>query len=579
MNKVPAAASRFTRRTLLRSITAGVTAAALGPSRESDLYQIDSGLDRLPIDVAIVGAGVAGAYAAWRLMASEPTGARPGTLTARRKDGRTAVALFEMSDRVGGRLRSLAPPDQPHLRAELGAMRFPTSHSLVVSLVGQLGLETKPFPVSSGANLHYLRGRRLRQREWGQPDVLPYLLDPEDRRTSLDDLLIALIERCIPGARALTSQQWAGIRSGETIGGRRLCDASFWSVALHAKGIEVLNLIRDAGGYTSFYRGWNAAEMMAWIMADFLGSPTYLTLRAGYDALPKTLAARFVEAGGVFHPDHRLRRIRAESTTDLLTLEFEDDHGMPRPPRLARHVILALPPSALRLVRFEIPGVEIEQVVEAVVPQAAAKIFLVYPRPWWRELDIRGGRSTTDLPIRQCYYVGTEGDEPGANPTNRGSLLMASYHDDEYVTFWRTLGGARAPHEARWVSPSPEEPAMLEAHRQIGELHGNAATIPQPMAGLYVDWTQAPFGGGWHFWKVRQRPSDIIPRVQQPDPRTRLFLCGEAWSTDQGWVRGALRTAEQLVQAKFGLPPPSWLPEDERQSLHVNSVPEKEKAQ
>ena len=34
---------------------------------------------------------------------------------------------------------------------------------------------------------------------------------------------------------------------------------------------------------------------------------------------------------------------------------------------------------------------------------------------------------------------------------------------------------------------------------------------------------------------------------------------GEAYSFDQGWVEGALDTAESMLQDFFGLPCPNWL--------------------
>jgi lysine 2-monooxygenase len=37
-----------------------------------------------------------------------------------------------------------------------------------------------------------------------------------------------------------------------------------------------------------------------------------------------------------------------------------------------------------------------------------------------------------------------------------------------------------------------------------------------------------------------------------------LYVCGEAYSLNQGWVEGALSTAENLLQTRFKLAPPFW---------------------
>ena len=59
------------------------------------------------LDVAIVGAGISGTYAAWLL---------------RQRD--LKVGVFEQWDRVGGRLYTQRVPGDPELKAELGAMYY-----------------------------------------------------------------------------------------------------------------------------------------------------------------------------------------------------------------------------------------------------------------------------------------------------------------------------------------------------------------------------------------------------------------------------------------------------------------------
>ncbi|HJW42390.1 MAG TPA: FAD-dependent oxidoreductase, partial [Rhizomicrobium sp.] len=80
---------------------------------------------RPDIDVAIVGGGVSGVYAAWRLRQEQPY---------------LSVRLFEASGRIGGRLHSIAFPQAPHLVAEAGGMRFLEAHRHVFGLVKSLGL-------------------------------------------------------------------------------------------------------------------------------------------------------------------------------------------------------------------------------------------------------------------------------------------------------------------------------------------------------------------------------------------------------------------------------------------------------
>jgi monoamine oxidase len=552
-----------TRRELLQTVAAGSTYAfwqSNAPAPRAAVRPSDA------LDVAVIGGGVSGAYVAWRLQTASAGGPVLAPLTAGRPGQTPVIGVFERADRVGGRLRSVVPPDMPHLRAELGGMRFPTTHVFVARLVEHLRLATKPFPVGNDANFYYLRGRRFRQREWGTPGVLPYQVAADDRTMSPDDLLIRAIEHYVPDARRLVNEAWEAVKTRPSAGGAPLRDLGFWSLMLQAKGSETLNLIRDAGGYGSFFRSWNAAEMMPWIMADFLGSPTYLTVRDGYDSIPKQMIEQLLDAGGGLFGGHRLRRVRRVEPphADLLALDFEGSHGAALPTRYARHVVLALPRRALEQIAWDGIGVDHPRFradIASVTPQPAAKIFMTYNRPWWRDLGISGGRSTTDLPIRQCYYVGTEAEQTGADRGNQGSLLMASYHDDDHTAFWSPFGSAHSPDATAWLDAGDR--TLQEACRQIQEVHGPSVAIPAPSAGFYVNWMADPYGGAWHFWNPRTAPAEVIARMRQPAPEARVYVCNEAWSTDQGWVRGALRSAERLVQDKFSLPRPSWLPGDE----------------
>jgi len=37
-----------------------------------------------------------------------------------------------------------------------------------------------------------------------------------------------------------------------------------------------------------------------------------------------------------------------------------------------------------------------------------------------------------------------------------------------------------------------------------------------------------------------------------------VHVCGEAYSQEQGWVEGALQTAEIMLTKYFSLPPRAW---------------------
>src|ERR1700680_3233783 len=120
----------------------------------------------MDLEIAVVGGGVSGAYSAWRLQQAKTE---------------AQIGLFEYSNRIGGRLYTTTLPGLPHVKAELGGMRYiPSQHIIVKSLVDHLKLAKKEFPmgapapVGSKANLFYSRGKHRGSNEPPGPTKQPY---------------------------------------------------------------------------------------------------------------------------------------------------------------------------------------------------------------------------------------------------------------------------------------------------------------------------------------------------------------------------------------------------------------------
>ena len=48
-------------------------------------------------------------------------------------------------------------------------------------------------------------------------------------------------------------------------------------------------------------------------------------------------------------------------------------------------------------------------------------------------------------------------------------------------------------------------------------------------------------------------------KLVRPFLDSNLFICGEAFSSEQGWIEGAFKSAERVLE-RLGVPsPPSWV--------------------
>lgn len=534
------------------------------------------------IDVAIVGGGVSGVYTAWRLLTKEP--------------GRD-IAVFEDSDHIGGRLLSVQPPNISDMVAELGGMRIlpavqPRIAALLYALNSQLGpddqIETYPFPVDEDVNIAFLRGTYLRLSDFTKdPKRVPYHLSWIEHGQTSGAIITNGIEQIVPGITdpGLSDDQRREMAQSAVFDGEPLYKQGFWNVLSRVISQEAYQLGIDAGGYETVLSNWNAADAIPWFLSDFGVSPVYRGFKKGFQIVPLTLQTLVENAGGRIVLNSRLVSFEWDPASSLFTL-----HIVGQDPIQARSLILAMPRRALELIDSSLlKDNRVQSLVKSVTPRPLFKIFTTYSNPWWTSAGVEAGRSVTDLPVRQTYYWPKDDGSPA---TSGRAMLMASYDDGQNIGYWDGYRDKRGrgwrseadPVQARRLFSGADDqsrndstewnnypaPARMvqEVTRQLGLLHGLTYT-PEVFSAAYRDWGDDPFGGGWNSWNIGAKSWEVKHEITQPYSEDTggalpFYICGEAYSDAQGWVEGALQTADYVLE-KLGIPPLPADPSVERE--------------
>jgi monoamine oxidase len=522
------------------------------------------------IHIAIVGGGVSGVYSAWRLKKANP---------------KKTIVVFEASGHVGRRLLSVRPPDIPNMVAELGGMRtLPAVQPLITRLLKVLNkelppgqrIETYKFPVDQPQNIAYLRGVYLRLADFAlKPDKVPYNLTFLEKGGTAGTIITNAIEQIVPGItdKSLNEEQRREMAQNAVFAGEDLYKQGFWNVLARVISGEAYHLCMDSGGYDSTLSNWNAADAVPWYLSDFGVDPKYLGFKQGFQQVPKSLAKLFVED----------EKGQIRLNTPITGFSWTDGGvrlDLPSGQVEADALILAMPRRSLDLLAPSSPPLQtIKQLIGSVTPRPLFKLFTTYSSPWWRVagytdpaskfIPVESGRTVTDLPVRQTYYWPQDDGEPA---TGGPSMLMASYDDGTNIGFWDGLRprrhqvwltGREVPeipnpfhgtcpqNGSEWFQYEAPEPMVDEVARQLGVIHGLSYT-PAVRCAAFRDWGDDPFGGGWNSWNIGVKSPDVKKRIIQPIDNRPLYICGEAYSDAQGWVEGALQTADMML-AKFGL--------------------------
>jgi lysine 2-monooxygenase len=507
-------------------------------------------------DVVVVGGGVAGTYAAWRMLTGQvsPTSPLPPEPADRR------VALFELSDRIGGRLESLTPPGTQNLRAEFGGMGFTSNNTILTALVDDVfKLPAEPFPLGGPDNLIYVRGVHFTKGQSTDPSIVPYRLAPNEQGNNPMQLIVNAIEAVLPGASNYTPTQWEQVKENFIYHGLHLNEIGFWNFLSMNMSNEAFAYAHDGMGHFFQVANWNCAEALPWFLGD--GTATYRTLTDGYEQLPLTLGEAFTQAGGQTFMSTPVATVQQQTTgpQGATTMVVSTEGG---PTVTATAVVLAMPQRSLELLDEDtvvLNEPSVQQLAGSVTGHQVMKVFCCYDEPWWTPLNITNGSSATDLPIGNVWYFGPD------SATNNNSLLLATYNDTLATTYWEGLtSGPRyqgqlepADVDPHWLEQAPSELMVQEIQTQLAELH-QLSNIPMPYSAAMKDWSQDPYGGAFYTWNVGVDAESIAVSMLQPDSSVPLYICGETYSHDQGWAEGALDTAEQVV-SQLGVEPPEWL--------------------
>ncbi len=490
------------------------------------------------LDVAIVGGGVSGVYAAWRLRQEQP---------------HLRVRLFEASERIGGRLHSVAFPQAPHLVAEVGGMRFLEAHRHVFDLVKHINLAVRDYPIDRDYDRLMLRGRNYALKEVHAGTArYPYHV-PDKDQTPQADYFDRALAGILPGIGKMKPADWDKIRAAYRYRGKLLRDWKNRDMLLTGMTQEELALTEDGSGYDDWIEGETGLDEMDYAFRHDDESKPFFTIAGGYQRLPLTLAEQAGKLGAAIDTRTLVTGIRHAGHT-VLTLR--DGRGRQSVLTVGK-VILALPRRGIeRIENFPEARADANfaRLIASVTPIPACKSLLLYKRPWWRDHGIVEGRSVTGLPARQFYCLGSETARLPSEDTNGYGVLMA-YCDMKSVATWQHL--VASPDPSGFTALAGASPLAAEIHREAQLVLG--ATDLKPLAARFQDWSVDPYGGGWHYYALGHDGLADSAAMLKPVAGRELYVCGEAYSLAQGWAEGALERAETMLQRHFGLSAPPWL--------------------
>lgn len=449
-------------------------------------------------EVVVVGAGIAGLTAAYRL--------RQAGVRAR---------VFEAQNRVGGRMLSLRNHFPDGQVIELGGELIDSDHVRIRALAAELGLQLDDLlEGDSDHDVWFFDGRAIGEREIVKAFV-PVAAAVERDLATLGDGDITYADH--QNAQALDSvsiAQWLD-RNGVNDWLRKLVDVAYTT----EMGLEIDQ--QSALNFLTFI-GTEDKERFA----VFGSSDERFHVRGGNDLIVRGLADRLsdaVETGSV------LEAVRGDATGYTLTFRRDaatlDVH--------AKQAILALPFTLLRKVRIdlELPAAK-RRAIDTLAYGTNAKLMIGYDRRVWREHQANGA-AMSDLPFQTTW-------ETTRKQAGNGGVLT-------------NFTGGRHGVELGQGSPKQQADAATAA---IDKLFPGVAAARAGGREARFHWPSHPWTLGSY---ACLRPGDWTGlRGAMGESVGGLHFAGEHCALDtQGFMEGGCEsgeTAAQAVLAALGRP-------------------------
>lgn len=375
---------------------------------------------------------------------------------------------------------------------------------------------------------------------------------------------------------------------------------------------ECINLLYGLAGFNgTFLSTMNAGEAYQ-LLEEFPADPDFKTLKDGFSTLPNALVEK-IGGENIFLNTIVTSIDELGKDGCLVSYTRKDENGNISNGKIwAGKVILCIPRLSLEklfnksnaLNRLEQNTAEkLWNTLQATTNQPLLKINLYFEKAWWGT-NITGrdsvgyGPNFSDLPTGSVYpfyaideatiaaleyekMMQEEGkpipeelrpklQEISDSKFNKPAALTI-YCDFMNINFWKALQGNgprfTSPMQEKYNNETPQtifpaSRAVVNAAISFFKQIFNTNYVPRPVLTSARIWEGTnlfnvepgeQFDYGVHQWGLNADDREVISYMTQPFEGSPLYTCGEAYSDYQGWVEGALRSANLVLDRAYGL--------------------------
>ncbi|XP_061781928.1 L-amino-acid oxidase [Nerophis lumbriciformis] len=452
---------------------------------------VDKGLPatKTPQHVAIIGGGIAGLTAAKFL-----------------EDVGHKVTIIEASHRIGGRIETFRNTREGWY-AEVGAMRIPSFHKILLSFASKLQIPLNPF-IQEDLNTYYLVNGILQKtyQVKNNPSVLNYTLNERERGKSAAQLFSETLDKVRDDLQTSNCTAVLDKYDSYSVIQYLVKEGNLSRGALQMIG-DILN--EDSLYYTSIVES-------LYMQMDISDNTEYFEVTGGFDKIT-TAFYKMLNATTLLNSKVKLIN---QTGGKNVTITYQDRHNPGSLTNLTvDYAMVTATAKATRFIDFQPPlSRDKMEALRLVHYISTTKVILSFRKRFWEQEGIRGGKSITDRISRFIYYP-----SHSFSGTDAGALL-ASYTCSDDSTLFQGMS---------------EDDLMAVVLDDLVKIHGEDIR-PLFTGGLVKKWGLDPYSFGAF---ALFTPYQGIYASQMFESEGRVHFAGEHTALPHGWIETSMKSA------------------------------------